>query len=372
MTQLILLRCLHAACSPCLHSHDSEDMTCVCGESIHLKEASSRDFVRINEQAFSNILKHGQICTNCESRKAASYCTDCADYYCDDCQQYHDKIKKNQKHSVYPLDSSTMSIEKWLKEAPCKDHPDQLLNLYDMECKTPICTVCAHEDHRHDSNTSLKKVAKKANTALTKLIESETTKRDAIKDHIVTVARQGEELRKVDTDLKKTAFELRNNLATRILHRQKQLQEQIRQSIEVPRVTIREKMNKLKLAEASVTSTIDYIHRTLKSTTQAELVAVSDAIQRKSAEDQEIELPPEDTRDTRIRVSIQGQRALQELIDTFGCLYTSLADEERGDTQPTMTGLFIQSIQLNRQAYGCNVCRRTQSEDTNADNLFQR
>jgi hypothetical protein len=238
-----------------------------------------------------------------------------------------------------------MSIEKWLKEPMCKDHPDQLVNLYDVECKTPICTVCAHEDHRHDSNTSLKTVADEAKKTITKLAESETTKLVAIKDHVVTVARQAEGLRKVDTDLGKTVIELRNNLVTRILHRQKQLQEQIRQSIDVPRVTIREKMNKLKLAEASVTSTIDYIHRTLKSTTQAELVAVSDAIQRKSAEDQEIELPPEDTRDTRIRVSIQGQRALLELIDTFGCLYTSLADEERGDTQPTVTGLFIESIQ---------------------------
>jgi len=339
-TRLVLLQCLHAACSPCLERHDSEHMTCVCGRSIQLKEGPC-DFVRINEQAFNNILKHGQICTNCESRQAVSYCTDCKDYYCDDCQQHHDKIKKNQKHSVHPLDSSTMSIEKWLKEPMCKDHPDHPADLYDSECKTPICTVCAHEDHRHDSNTSLKTVADEAKKTITKLAESETTKLVAIKDHVVTVARQGEGLRKVDTDLGKTVIELRNTLVTRILHRQKQLQEQIRQSIDVPRVTIREKMNKLKLAEASVTSTIDYIHRTLKSTTQAELVAVSDAIQRKSAEDQEIELPPEDTRDTRIRVSIQGQRALQELIDTFGCLYTSLADEECGDTQPTVAGSFI-------------------------------
>jgi hypothetical protein len=232
--------------------------------------------------------------------------------------------------------------------------------------------MCALEDHKHDSNTSLKKVANKAKKTLKKLIKSETTKLVAIKDHVITVARHGEGLGKKDTDLRITAIELRNNLATRILHRHKQLQEQISQSTDVPTVTIREKLNKLKLAEASVTSTIDYIHRTLKSTTQAELVAVSDAIQRKSAEDQEIELPPEDTRDTRIRVSIQGQRALQELIDTFGCLYTSLADEERGDTQPTVTGLFIESIQLTRQAYDCNVCRRTQSKDTNTYNLFQR
>ncbi|XP_046566641.1 uncharacterized protein LOC124275197 [Haliotis rubra] len=62
-----------------------------------------------------------------------------------------------------------------------------------------------------------------------------------------------------------------------------------------------------------------------------------------------MKLPEDDTRATRILLTFQGQRALEELINTFGGLASSLNMDHIPDSQPTSQELMTMTLR-ERQA----------------------
>ncbi|XP_048246675.1 uncharacterized protein LOC124125472 [Haliotis rufescens] len=346
-SQLRLLPCLHSACKPCIDHHTAlvkqKSLQCPCGREFNM-EQTEVDHVGRNEASYAANVEGDKKCNYIEGdhdAKAEVYCHECDNLLCSDCHKLHDLRTRNRNHRV----EENIDMRLWLKEPNCTDHPNNELQLYDHTCKKAICIVCLHGTHRDHKKEDLTHAHKKAKCQLEEQLQNQRRKLKDVTDRMATVNSHQDELGDKQRTLEQTIITVCKSVAVKSLHRQRKLREEVKMSLEAPNKTVKETLDTIHDVHTSIASTIDYTQRTLESTSREELITLTAAILKKCDENLKRELPEDDTRDTRILLSFQGQKALEELIDTFGGLVSCLDLDHIPDTQPTYQGL-LQQIHL--------------------------
>ncbi|XP_071086279.1 myosin-14-like [Haliotis cracherodii] len=351
-SQLCLLPCLHSACKPCIDHRTAlakqKCLQCPCGREFNT-EQTEVDHVGRNEAAYAANVKGDKKCNYIEGdhdAKAEVYCHECDNLLCSDCHKHHDVPKRNRNHRVEEVNrTENMPRRHWLKEPNCRDHPENRLQLYDHTCKKAICTVCLHGAHRYHKKEDLNHAHEKAKGQLEEQLQNQRRKLKDVTDRISTVNSHQDELGDKQRKLEQDVTAVCKDAAVKFLHRLRELREEVKMSLEAPNKTVQETLDTIHDVHTSITSTIDYTQRTLESTRREELITLTAAILKKCDENLKRELPEDDTRDTRILLSFKGQKALEEFIDTFGGLVSSLDLDHIPDTQPTYQDL-LQQIHL--------------------------
>ncbi|XP_046552780.1 uncharacterized protein LOC124262332 isoform X1 [Haliotis rubra] len=187
-----------------------------------------------------------------------------------------------------------------------------------------------------------------AKDQLEEQVQKQQLKLKDVTGRMGSVTRHQNELGNTQRKLQEDAATVCTSVAVRFLRRQRQLMKEILMSLQAPFVMVQEKLDTLHGVHTSIVSAIDYTQRTLESTRREELITLTDVLQTKCDENQKLELPEDDTQDTRILLSFQGQRALEELIDTFGGLASSLNMDHIPDSQPTSQDL-LATIRRERE-----------------------
>ncbi|XP_046562891.1 E3 ubiquitin-protein ligase TRIM33-like [Haliotis rubra] len=348
-SQLRLLPCLN-------HQATQADENCIHCPSCGLDfttEKTTVDHVRRNEAAYKVNVDGEMKCSYIDEdhdAKAVVYCHECDDKLCSDCHKLHDTPKRNRNHRVSEIDQSTnIPMTQWLKEAICRDHPDNKLQLYDHTCKKAVCLICVHGAHKDHQNEDLYQAYDVAKGQLEEQVKKQQLKLEDVTGRMKTVTSHQTELRTTQRRLEQVATTVCKGVAAKLLHRQRQLMEEIQVSLQSPYRMVQEKLDALHGVHTSIVSAIAYTKRTLESTRRDELITLTDVLQTKCDENLKMKLPEDDTRATRILLTFQGQRALEELINTFGGLTFSLNMDHIPDSQPTSQELMTMTLR-ERQA----------------------
>ncbi|XP_046573003.1 E3 ubiquitin-protein ligase TRIM33-like [Haliotis rubra] len=353
-SQLRLLPCLHSACKPCLdHQATQAEETCIhcpsCGREFTMAQTSV-DHVRRNETVYSENVDGEMTCNYTKednSTPAVMYCHKCNVRLCSDCHKMHDKLKPNENHRVSGINQSkNIPMKQWLKEHNCSDHPDNKLHLYDHTCKKAVCLVCALGAHNKHKNEDLNQAYDVAKGQLEEQVQKQQHKLKDVTDRMGSVTSHQNDLAETQRKLKEDMTAVCKSVAAKFLHRQKQLMEELQVSLQAPNEMVQEKRDTLHNVHTSIVSAIDYTQRTLESTRREELITLTDVLQTKCDDNVKRELPEDDTQDAKILLTFQGQKALMELIDTFGGLVPSLNVDHIPDKQPTLQELQKWNMQL--------------------------
>ncbi|XP_048246599.1 uncharacterized protein LOC124139557 isoform X4 [Haliotis rufescens] len=353
-SQLCLLPCLHSACKPCIDHQDTQaKQNCIqcpsCGCEFNM-EQTAVDHVRRNEAAYTANVDGEKKCNYIEGdhdAKAVMYCHECASLLCSDCHKIHEPLKPNQNHSVIEINQAeNIPMKQWMKEPNCRDHPDNKPQLYDHTCKQAICLVCDRGAHKGHENEDLNHAYVEAKGQLQEQVQKQRLKLKDITVRMKTVNSHQNELGNKQRKLEQDATTVFQSVAVRFLHRQRQLMKDIHACLQAPNEMVKEKLDTLHDVHTSIVSTTDYTQRTLESTRQEERITLTGVLQKKSDENLKRKLPEDDTQDTRVLLSFQGQKALMELIDTFGGLASSLDLDHIPDKQPTLQDLHKQNKHL--------------------------
>ncbi|XP_067668091.1 E3 ubiquitin-protein ligase Midline-1-like [Haliotis asinina] len=345
--QLRLLPCLHSACKPCLdHQATQTEEKCIhcpsCGRQFTV-EQTTIDHVRRNEAAYKVNADGEMKCSYIDEdhdAKAVVYCHQCDDKLCSECHKHHDTPKRNRNHSVTAINQAeNILMRPWLKEPYCNDHPDNKLQLYDHTCKKAVCLICVHGAHKKHEKEDLDQAYDVAKSQLEEQVKKQEDKLRYVAKGVKTVRGHQTELVATQKRLEQAVTKVCKAVAVKFLHRQRQLMREIQMSLQAPNETVEEKLDSLHNVHTSIVSAIDYTQRTLESTRREELITLTDVLQTKCDENLKWMLPEDDTQDTRIILSFQGQKALEELIATFGTLVTSLNMDHIPDSQPTLQEL---------------------------------
>ncbi|XP_046572961.1 transcription intermediary factor 1-beta-like isoform X2 [Haliotis rubra] len=353
-SQLRLLPCLHSACKPCLdHQATQAEETYIhcpsCGPDFTM-EQTTVDHVRRNEAAYKVNADGEMKCSYIDEdhdAKAVVYCHECDDKLCSDCHKLHDKPKRNRNHRVTEVNQSkNIPMKQWLKEHNCRDHPANKLQLYDHTCKKAVCRVCELGAHNKHKNEDLNQAYDVAKGQLEKQVKKQQHKLKDVTSRMKTVTSHQTELGTTQRRLEQVATKVCKSVAARFLHRQRQLMEDIQVSLQSPYRLVQEKLDTLHNVHTSIVSAIDYTQRTLELTRREELITLTDVLQTKCDDNLKRGLPEDDTQDTKILLTFQGQKALTELIDTFGGLVPSLNVDHIPDKQPTLQDLQKWNMQL--------------------------
>ncbi|XP_048244732.1 uncharacterized protein LOC124128318 [Haliotis rufescens] len=351
-SQLCLLPCLHSACKPCIDHHAAQAqqkcLQCPCDREFNT-EQTEVDHVGRNEVAYAANVEGDKKCNYIEGDHDANaevYCHECENLLCSYCHKHHDVPKRNRNHRVEEVNQTeNIPMRQWLKEPNCTDHPNNELQLYDHTCKKAICIVCLHGAHRDHKKEDLNHAHEKAKGQLEEQLQNQRRKLKDVTDKMATVNSHQDELGDKQRKLEQAIITVCKSVAVKSLHRQRNLRKEVQMSLEAPNKTVQETLDTIHDVHTSIASMIDYTQRTLESTRREELITLTAAILKKCDENLKRELPEDDTRDTRILLSFQGQKALEELIDTFGGLVSCLDLDHIPDTQRTYQGL-LQQIHL--------------------------
>ena len=91
------------------------------------------------------------MCEN-DKKRALWKCVDCKIRICNDCQKVHEKLPNCRAHKYVPLAGDVNRMID--KHFYCKSHPEQVTDLYCLNCKTLICLKCKvteHDGHKSES-----------------------------------------------------------------------------------------------------------------------------------------------------------------------------------------------------------------------------
>ena len=197
------LPCTHSFCEECLQKYVAiQSVEGRTGIHCPLCRTFSKSGEFINIYMLHELLDVYWKCTKdivpqcfmCESaeNKALWKCVDCKIRLCDECQNVHEKIPNCKAHKYVPLDDDANHVID--ENFYCESHPEQVIDLYCLNCKRLICLKCKvtdHDGHKSESvddtlGSVITKVKVKVNT-----VENQLRK---LQDEKLTLHRQRQEV----------------------------------------------------------------------------------------------------------------------------------------------------------------------------------
>ena len=170
-----MLTCRHALCYTCLKDYAVKnqyvkELPCpVCREGTALFEGGVDNLPKF---FFMNELKEvvmeedkvkeatpqkprpkGVVCSTGDCEEVALiYCTEGCEFQCHQCVVKHNKFKGTKSHKVIGVSEYKEFIKRDMPPyPPCRRHKHQLIDMYCLQCKLPMCSTCSvsvHDGHK--------------------------------------------------------------------------------------------------------------------------------------------------------------------------------------------------------------------------------
>ncbi|XP_006818271.2 putative E3 ubiquitin-protein ligase MID2 [Saccoglossus kowalevskii] len=131
------------------------------------------------------------VCADSGGAKASKTCIQCGVSYCDRClRTYHPSKGVFSKHKLV---KATRNPKR--KDVYCPEHDDELIKMYCVQCKTPVCYLCdrfgGHKGHQvAELKTSYKLMKETLSSNLAQLV----SKMANVNEFIITLERKGESI----------------------------------------------------------------------------------------------------------------------------------------------------------------------------------
>ena len=169
-----VLPCIHTFCLKCLEQFwndkkPGDQVPCpFCRTPFNIPEGGLSDLPKnyfveklLDAQKLSNTSQSIPTCDICSTVKnevdgvlppAVKYCVDCKNNLCNLCAKMHSVIESLKEHHVVKFEElSTLetSLDYTMKQ--CKQHKDEKMKIYCLDCETPVCQTCfiiKHNGHK--------------------------------------------------------------------------------------------------------------------------------------------------------------------------------------------------------------------------------
>ena len=111
----------------------------------------------LDAQKLSNTSQSIPTCDICSTVKneedevlppAVKYCVDCENNMCEQCAKIHSAMKSSKLHRVVKLgELSTLDTSMSLALRNCREHEDEKIKIYCLDCETAVCQTCFLIEH---------------------------------------------------------------------------------------------------------------------------------------------------------------------------------------------------------------------------------
>ena len=172
-----ILNCLHSFCAACLEQHIANALgqngqrhfqcpSCDLEIELPVGALTGQYANCYQDDTFLdkviellNALKEDKVCDICDRRDenvpAVNWCMDCYDAMCESCLKVHLHGKMTSGHVVMSIDEMRKipleNIMKQKSKVPCQKH-NELITLFCVDCKDPLCVQCMAVAHRRCEN----------------------------------------------------------------------------------------------------------------------------------------------------------------------------------------------------------------------------
>ena len=163
-----LLPCLHTFCGGCLEKNvecmnGEYNVKCpLCSTLKKIKSKSNGVEELLSNFTALNLLDTRAInanelsdagCSECNSTRAQSRCSECAAFLCLNCQRAHKNNKRTENHNVCLLALLGMESSYPLHTGDyCRNHTGQKLTHFCKTCDSAVCNDCTFLDHPKDGH----------------------------------------------------------------------------------------------------------------------------------------------------------------------------------------------------------------------------
>ena len=88
------------------------------------------------------------------------FCTECEQHMCKMCLKCHSSMNTTSKHRIIPTGSKLTAAEGLMHypEARCPSHKGKEIDIYCMECKAAVCTICFITQHNGHKCSDIQQV----------------------------------------------------------------------------------------------------------------------------------------------------------------------------------------------------------------------
>ena len=158
-----LLKCLHSICVECLEKHTGDDSSVGCPDCGAITPPPLAGVPLLQYLPDSDVLScdageatsavQKKLCDECaEDTASVAICMDCSDSLCGVHAEAHPASRRNYKHKVVPLSSSTPDVLRSTVGAKCPLHPSSDQSHFCMVCRKILCDKCLSVSSRHDQH----------------------------------------------------------------------------------------------------------------------------------------------------------------------------------------------------------------------------
>ena len=205
MVEPKMLPCIHTFCLKCLNlywndKHAGSRVPCpVCRKEFEIPEGGignlqSNFSVQKLIDAQKKLSKDETVkCDICLCRKletvAINFCVECQQYLCEQCSEGHVSMNSSKSHHLISLGDQS-ELKRRLKFSgthQCDKHDGKRLEIYCMDCKVAVCTVCFLKEHKHHDGSDMMEFVEEQTNQISENV-------DAIGKLSVEVNRQIEKL----------------------------------------------------------------------------------------------------------------------------------------------------------------------------------
>ena len=313
---------------------------------------------------------HGKVEVKCElcplnKGNAEAFCRQCARFICKKCMELHKNLQIFLTHEVASLDDLKHGRAEPIpvKEPPtkkCLVH-EETLTIYCYDCASLICRDCTVKDHRDHNFEFTKKAAPDEKTKL--LEEMQPLKEVHAKltstvEHIQTTKLEVEAQNDSVINIIKTSFKELHDILDKC---EKDLMEEAGAVVQekVNKLSVQEKS--LSLASAEVQSVIDYTERSVRHSTDNEVMSMHTemrkTIEQKIEEHSKSGRNLEPVEEADMWVEVRCSEALQQLCQTQAIITKLCIDpskctvhlEEAAEVGKVSKGTLITRLNNNKQ-----------------------
>ncbi|XP_046550098.1 uncharacterized protein LOC124259911 [Haliotis rubra] len=335
------LPCIHVMCQTCFEQLN--DTSGICSEcstvfdrtDIKL-DTSSRNKARWEKSETSRTCTHN---FHHNDKEAVSFCEGCDDYLCLECNNNHGQIRSFTRHTTYSIDEiQTSPYPQFKKKEMCAHHDEYDLMLYDQNCKMALCLVCIQDVHKNHETVELKKEYQQEQKELEVLLGGLEARSEEIQRNVLDLKDQGLALDKSEASLCDQISAARESLSLLLLRRGRQLQKEVIQSLEAPRMVLQDKLSCLLKTFNSVNNAVEFGKQILQYCSKSEFLELKQILHDRSRIDLTIPLPSSDRRGNEVRLLLDGQNNLERAVQSLFCLYSPMKmdAEPLSDATPTV------------------------------------
>ena len=174
-----VLPCIHTFCFSCLNQLWKEkkpgvEVPCpLCRSKVvipveGISGLPKNFFIEklVDAQKFSKTGNTVVMCDICSDGNGTSesvsemFCTECQQHMCKSCLKVHSSMKATKTHHVFPREhNSPATIEmSHFPKPDCDSHEGQRIQIFCVECKVAVCTICFITQHNGHKCSDIKQV----------------------------------------------------------------------------------------------------------------------------------------------------------------------------------------------------------------------